>query len=110
MYVMSLVELAEVHYGMGRHKVFLSSEDYMLYSRAFYVDVIFYNCALASIKLQVLLQYFRLFDVRLGMRRVLIVVTIAVCIWSIFTIVSAIVSAPRGLLGPQYQGTVLPHR
>jgi len=33
MYVMSFVELAELHYGMGRHKVFLDPEDYMLYNR-----------------------------------------------------------------------------
>ncbi len=116
---MGLTELAELHYGMGRHRIFLSPDDYMAYNRvglvillvpesrtvyliniflffffsqAFYVDVIFYNCALASIKLQVLLQYFRLFDVRLGMRKVLVAVTVVVCIWGAFTVLSATLS------------------
>ncbi len=33
MYVMSLTELAELRYGMGRHRIFLSDEDYKLYNR-----------------------------------------------------------------------------
>ena len=47
----------------------------------FYVDVIFYIAGLAFIKFHVLLQYYRLFSVK--MRRVTVWVTVLVCVWGL---------------------------
>ncbi|KAH8901281.1 hypothetical protein GQ53DRAFT_629799, partial [Thozetella sp. PMI_491] len=70
---------AEATTGLGRHRASLTDEEYRQYMKVFYVDVIFYIGGLAFIKLHVLLQYFRLFSVK--MRRLTIWVTVVTCIW-----------------------------
>jgi hypothetical protein len=86
--------------GAGRHRVFLSQEEYMYYNKVrigrerseavtvacadpqeqiFYIDVIFYIAGLAFIKLHVLLQYYRLFSIE--MRKVTLWVIAICCLW-----------------------------
>ncbi|KAF4480946.1 Satratoxin biosynthesis SC1 cluster protein 4 [Colletotrichum fructicola Nara gc5] len=70
-----------VRNGLGTHVYLLNEDQIKEYLRTFYTAVIFYNAALAGVKMTFLLQYWRLFAVQ-RMRKLLLGATILVGGWS----------------------------
>ncbi|CAI0653346.1 unnamed protein product [Colletotrichum noveboracense] len=67
--------------GLGTHVYLLTEDQIKEYLRTFYTAVVFYNAALAGVKMTFLLQYWRLFAVQ-TMRRLLFGAMILVGGWS----------------------------
>ncbi|KAK7442888.1 hypothetical protein Landi51_09436 [Colletotrichum acutatum] len=68
--------------GLGHHVYFLTSEQIQDYMRTFYVTIVFYNAALAGIKMTFLFQYYRVLAVQ-KMKKVFIAAMVIVGAWSI---------------------------
>ncbi|OBR04232.1 Integral membrane protein [Colletotrichum higginsianum IMI 349063] len=75
--------------GLGRHVYFLTPEQIKNYMRTFYVTIVFYNAALAGIKMTFLFQYYRVLAVQ-RMKKVFIAAMIIVGAWSVSQILIAI--------------------
>ncbi|KZL78555.1 integral membrane protein, partial [Colletotrichum tofieldiae] len=71
-----------VRNGLGHHVYFLTSEQIKSYMRTFYVTIVFYNAALAGIKMTFLFQYYRVLAVQ-KMKNVFIGAMVIVGAWSI---------------------------
>ncbi|KAM5353685.1 hypothetical protein ACJ41O_000335 [Fusarium nematophilum] len=55
----------EAKYGLGSHTSVQPPEDFIPYMKSFYSSVVVYNIAMCLVKISILLQYRRLFDVRM---------------------------------------------
>ncbi|KAJ0164648.1 hypothetical protein CTA2_527 [Colletotrichum tanaceti] len=78
-----------VNNGLGRHVYFLTPEEINNYMRTFYVTIVFYNTALAGIKMTFLFQYYRVLAVQ-KMKKVFIAAMIVVGAWSVSQILVAV--------------------
>ncbi|KAF6804695.1 hypothetical protein CMUS01_14788 [Colletotrichum musicola] len=68
--------------GFGRHVYFLNQDQITSYMRTFYITIVFYNAALAGIKMTFLFQYYRVLAIQ-KMKKVYIAAMILVGGWSI---------------------------
>ncbi|KAF9871864.1 hypothetical protein CkaCkLH20_10798 [Colletotrichum karsti] len=68
--------------GFGTHVYFLNPDQIKSYLRTFYITIVFYNAALAGIKMTFLFQYYRVLAIQ-KMKKVFIACMILVGGWSI---------------------------
>ncbi|TQN66406.1 hypothetical protein CSHISOI_09012, partial [Colletotrichum shisoi] len=85
----SVIAFVNVKNGLGRHVYFLTPEQIKNYMRTFYVTIVFYNAALAGIKMTFLFQYYRVLAVQ-KMKKVFIAAMIIVGAWSVSQILIAV--------------------
>lgn len=66
--------------GLGRHMWTLSAEQVTTYNMYFYLSIVFYYACLGTVKTAILLQYLRVFAVK--MRKITLVALVLIGLWS----------------------------
>ncbi|KAF7552844.1 hypothetical protein G7Z17_g4018 [Cylindrodendrum hubeiense] len=77
-----LVVTLNTRNGLGAHQSTLSDEEFMEYMKTFYITIVFYNLALAAIKMTFLFQYYRAMTVH-RLKKAYIAALVIVGAWSL---------------------------